>query len=70
MSVHLIINSKVLFYGLADFDVFNVFIFVQSDAKSIENTEEYMEMYKMPDWLTSMLPQKSPYVPQVGDEVM
>eukprot|EP00795_Rhopilema_esculentum_P017794 gene17794-9472_t len=41
----------------------------ESDAKSIENTEEYMEMYKMPDWLTSMLPQKSPYVPQVGDEV-
>ena len=35
----------------------------------MENEEEYWEYYRVPDWMKSVTPQKSPYVPQVGDEV-
>jgi len=35
----------------------------------LENEEEYWEYYRVPDWLKGVTPQKSPYVPQVGDEV-
>lgn len=32
--------------------------------------EEFIDMIRPPDWLTSDQPRKSPYFPQMGDEVI
>eukprot|EP00794_Sanderia_malayensis_P000318 gene318-948_t len=36
---------------------------------TLEDREEYFALYRPPEWITSSQPQKSPYVPQIGDEV-
>lgn len=41
-------------------------------AEALQNMEngEIPDRYRPPDWLTSILPRKTPYVPQIGDDVM
>jgi hypothetical protein len=41
-----------------------------TDKKMFEEFKECPEGYKPPEWLTSSRPKKSPYVPQIGDEVV
>ena len=35
-----------------------------------EAIQELPEEFRPPEWLTDTIPRKSPYVPQIGDEVM
>lgn len=36
----------------------------------MEDITELPEEFRPPEWLTDVIPRKSPYVPQMGDDVM
>lgn len=42
----------------------------QKIVKKMGEVEELPEEFRPPDWLTDTKPRKTPYVPQMGDEVM
>lgn len=39
-------------------------------VKKMEDITELPEEFRPPEWLTDVIPRKSPYVPQMGDDVM
>ncbi|XP_062620168.1 bromodomain and WD repeat-containing protein 3-like isoform X2 [Saccostrea cucullata] len=39
-------------------------------VKKMEDISELPEEFRPPEWLTDVIPRKSPYVPQMGDDVM
>lgn len=42
----------------------------QVNGKNLPQVTELKEEFRPPEWLTGTIPRKTPYVPQMGDEVM